>query len=105
MKIDKREYLQVGYKPELFESVHWDETKPLRKTAVDPHPQVNKHWDKTNGYNQQHHIFVEDFLEFASYIPNKYDVIHFTREATDYEIIKAKKLLSNGGEIILEKVS
>jgi len=99
MTIDKHEYLQVGYRPYEFENVKHYELERINKTAVDPNP-INNRWWRSQG-DQYHHIFVESFIEFARYIPNKYDIIHFTRGATDYEIELAKRILSNDGEIIL----
>jgi len=93
MKIKANEYLQVGYDPITFQRM-----SKVNKTAVDPNPQQNQYW-QSKGL-QYHHIFVEPFIEFARYIPNKYDIIHFTRGATDYELKLAKKLLNKGGEII-----
>jgi len=98
MKVIAIEYLQVGYIPELFDSVHSDDLRRVNKTAVDPKP-MNNRWWKSQG-DQHHHIFVETFIEFARYIPNKYDIIHFTRGATDYEIELAKKMLTDNGKII-----
>lgn len=98
MKIEANEYLQVGYDPDIFQSVHREDLRRINKTAVDPNPQQNQYW-QSQGL-QYHHIFVEPFPLFARYIPNKYDVIHFTRGATDYELKLANKLLNEGGEII-----
>jgi hypothetical protein len=98
MTIDKKEYLQVGYVPELFQAVRREDYRKIHKTAVDPMP-MNNRWWKSQG-DQHHHIFVETFIEFARYIPNKYDVIHFTNGATDYEIELAQKMLTDNGKII-----
>ena len=98
MKIESNEYLQIGYDPVIFQSVHREDLRRVNKTAVDPNPKQNQYW-QSQGL-QSHHIFVEPFIEFARYIPNKYDVIHFTRGATDYELKLAEKLLNEGGEII-----
>lgn len=93
------EYLQIGYKPDRFQRFEAD-----RKTAVDPKPTYNKWFPKdkstTNQWTPFHHIFLETFLEFASYIPNKYDIIEFTYSPTMLELRKAKQLLNEGGEIV-----
>ena len=99
MKIEANEYLQVGYDPITFQSVHREDLRRVNKTAVDPNPKQNQYW-QSQGL-QYHHIFVEPFIEFARYIPNKYDIIHFTKGATDYELNLAKKILSKDGKIIV----
>lgn len=102
MRIDAHEYLQIGYDPIIFESVHRDDLKRVNKTAVDPNPKQNRYWNpKGEQGGQLHHVYLESFIQFARYIPNKYDVIHFTRDATEYELTLAKRLLNEGGEIII----
>ncbi len=100
MTIDKKEYLQVGYKPELFQAVRREDYRRIHKTAVDPMPQQNQHWQSKG--HQDHHIFVETFEKFASYISNKYDVIHFTNGATAYEVELAEGLLNEDGSVIFD---
>lgn len=103
MKIKETEYLQIGYKPELFESVHNEQRIRINKTAVDPKPAITKYWKpKGDLGGQQHHVYVEPFLEFARYIPNKYQLIHFTFQPTEYEIEVAKGLLQDEGRLMFE---
>jgi hypothetical protein len=91
-----KETLQVGYIAEEFDRIEG------RKTAVDADPKKLErfYYPKNQGGGYKHHIFHESFISFAQYIPNKYDIIHFTKGATDYELKLAKKLLNKGGEII-----
>jgi len=95
MTIEAKEYLQVGYKPEVFERVHHYEYRKIRKTAVDANP----NWDKDK--HPRHHIWHLDFLEFVRQCLNKYDLIHFTFEPTEYEEAEAMKVLSEDGQIIV----
>ncbi len=94
------EYLQVGYRPEEFEKWGRELVKRPNKTAVDPNPTHNKHWQPK--VMQDHHVYVEPFVEFAKYIPNQYDVIEFYYSPTDYEMELANGLLSDNGKIVLK---
>jgi len=94
MEIQGKEYLQIGYDADLFNSVYSNESEKLRKTAVDPSP----NWERRK--NPEHHIFHETFIEFSRYIPNQYDTIHFTRDCTAFELKQAERLLSPNGIIL-----
>jgi len=95
------EYLQVGYKPKEFEEWGREYVKRPNKTAVDPTPTVNTYWNpKGEAGGQHHHVFLETFIEFTRYIPNKYDVIEFNYSPTLFELKQANKILSTNGEII-----
>ncbi len=98
MIIEAKEYLQVGYKPELFENVVNLYGYKMNKTAVDPYPTHSKYWQPQ--VMQKHHIYVESFINFARYIPNKYEIIHFTFTPTEYEYRLAERLLEKDGQII-----
>jgi len=95
MTIEAKEYLQVGYKPEVFERVHHYEYRKIRKTAVDANP----NWDKKQ--YPDHHIWHVDLKQFVRECPNKYDLIHFTFEPTEYEEALLSQVLDEDGEIIV----
>jgi len=100
-RIEMIEYLQVGYKPKEFEEWGRELVKRPNKTAVDPKPTVNKYWKpKGDAGGQQHHVFLETFIEFTRYIPNKYDVIEFTYSPTMYELKQAEKILTPNGKVV-----
>ena len=70
----------------------------VNKTAVDPYPTHSKYWQPQ--VMQKHHIYVESFINFARYIPNTYELIHFTFTPTEYEYRLAERLLEKDGQII-----
>ena len=95
MKINGKEYLQIGYNEKVFLSVYNEDYERINKTCVDPQPDWNKE------EYPEHHIFHESFIDFSRYIPNTYDYINFVKAPTVYEVSRAINLLADEGEVVL----
>ena len=99
MKINGKEYLQIGYNEKVFLSVYNEDYERINKTCVDPQPDWNKE------EYPEHHIFHESFIDFSRYIPNTYDYINFVKAPTVYEVSRAINLLADEGVVVYSGIT